>query len=327
MATIRKRGDKWQVQVRRKGARPVSKSFLTRKDAEVWSRQCEAAIDLGRPIEATPSNYKLGDLLDRYQREITDEKKGKEVETRRINRLKRDPLAKLPLSSLDAPTLSQFRDRRIKDGIRACQYDLVLIRHAIEIGRKEWGLPLASNPVDQIRVPNGIRARNRRLEKGEYEKLRSAAEFSRSPWIWPATNLALETAMRRSELLRLEWSDVDFSERLAHLHDTKNGRPRAVPLTSRAIRTLESLPRPSAKVLPTTDCALRQSWERLVARAGIKDLRFHDLRHEAVSRMFEVGLNVAEVSLVSGHRDPRMLFRYTHLKAENVVERMSQRGL
>jgi len=272
-------------------------------------------------------DFRLADLLARYENEITQGKKGKDTELRRLARLSRDALAKLPISSLDAPTLSQFRDRRLKDGVRACQYDLVLIRHAIEIGRKEWGLPLVVNPVDQIRIPNGIRSRNRRLENGEYERLREAASQSRSPWIWPAVELALETAMRRSELLRLEWRDIDFGERIAQLHDTKNGRPRSVPLTSKALQTLTALPQRTPKVLPTTDCALRQAWERLVARAEIQNLRFHDLRHEAVSRFFELGLNVAEVALVSGHRDPRMLFRYTHLRAESVVEQLSQRGL
>ena len=128
--------------------------------------------------------------------------------------------------------------------------------------------------------------------------------------------------MRRGELLKLRWIDVDLDKGLALLPDTKNGHSRQVPLTPAARATLSRLPRCSERVLPITDTALRQAWDRLVDRAGITNLRFHDLRHEAVSRFFERGLNVAEVALISGHRDPRMLFRYTHLKPQHVADKL-----
>ncbi|WP_209008675.1 site-specific integrase [Roseibium polysiphoniae] len=169
----------------------------------------------------------------------------------------------------------------------------------------------------------GIKSRNRRLEHGEYEALREAAKHSRSPFLWPAIELAIETAMRRGELLKLIWTNVDLDNNLALLPDTKNGHPRQVPLTTSAQTTLTQLPRCNERVLPTTDTALRQAWDRLVDRAGISNLRFHDLRHEAVSRFFERGLNVAEVALISGHKDPRMLFRYTHLKSHDVAAKLS----
>jgi integrase len=139
---------------------------------------------------------------------------------------------------------------------------------------------------------------------------------------WSAVQLAIETAMRRSELLGLRWEDVDLERRLAYLGDTKNGRPRSVPLTVGAIVLLGSLPRTGPYVLPVSDCAVRQAWDRLVVRAGVIDLRFHDLRHEAVSRFFEFGLSLPEVALISGHRDPKMLFRYTHLHASDVANKL-----
>ena len=322
MATIRKRGDKWQAQVRRKGAKATSKSFFNRRDAEAWGRQHETAIDLGRPLGAQQADYTLGDLLGRYAAEVTPHKKGREPEARRLRRLQSDQIAFVELAVLDASALCAFRDRRSKDGLRACQYDLVLIRHAIDIGRREWGIVLHSNPVAEIRIPNGIRSRERRLAPGEFEKLSMAALSGRNRLTWSAIELAVETAMRRSELLRLEWSDVDFVERLARLADTKNGRPRSVPLTAGALAVLSALPRSGKRVLPLTECALRQSWERLVARAALPDLHFHDLRHEAVSRFFELGLSLPEVALISGHRDPRMLFKYTHLRPSDVVGKL-----
>lgn len=323
MATIRKRGDKWQAQVRKTGAKTLSKSFFNKRDAERWAREREAAIDLGQPDLYEDRHLTLGDVLVRYQAEITPAKKGRDAENRRLNRLRNDDIARVSIASLDGPTLCQFRDRRLNDGKRACQYDLVLIRHALEIGRKEWALPIRTNPVDEIRVPNGIRARHRRLLPDEFDRLKQAAPLTRNPLTLPAVELAIETAMRRSELLKLRWGDVDVAARLAHLDDTKNGQPRSVPLTDRALSILETLPRVSDRVLPITEVALRQSWERLVARAGIEDLHFHDLRHEAISRFFERGLTIPEVALISGHKDPRMLFRYTHLKPENVVAKLN----
>ena len=90
-----------------------------------------------------------------------------------------------------------------------------------------------------------------------------------------------------------------------------------------ATSILEQWSHTSERIFPVTDVAVRQAWDRLVKRAGITNLRFHDLRHEAFSRFFEMGLSVPEIALISGHRDPRMLFRYTHLRAEDVVKKLS----
>jgi integrase len=235
----------------------------------------------------------------------------------------RDPIASLTVQNLTAHELALFRDRRIKDGIRTCQYDLVLIRHILEIARKEWGLGLAVNPVDQIRKPNGLKPRNRRLEETEYRRLEEALGQTRVPYVWPLINLAIETAMRRGELLSLQWDWIDKTLRLAHLPDTKNGHPRSVPLSPSAMYWLDQMPVVGQMVFPVTPVAVRQAWDRLVKRAGITNLHFHDLRHEAISRFFELGLSIPEVALISGHRDPRMLFRYTHLRAEDVAKKLN----
>ena len=151
-----------------------------------------------------------------------------------------------------------------------------------------------------------------------------AANRCLNPYTWPTIQLALYTAMRRSELLQLHWLDIDLEAQLATLHETKNGHARTIPLTRDAIKVLATLPRQGQSLLPMTELALRQSWERLVKRAGVNGFRFHDFRHEAISRFFEMGLSVPEVALISSHRDARMLFRYTHLKVENVVTRLGR---
>ena len=147
----------------------------------------------------------------------------------------KNSVASFLVEKLTAHELALFRDRRIKDGIRTCQYDLVLIRHILEIARKEWNLGLAVNPVDQIRKPNGLKPRNRRLEETEYRRLEEALGQTRVPYVWPLINLAIETVMRRGELLSLQWDWIDKTLRLAHLPDTKNGHPRSVPLSPSAM--------------------------------------------------------------------------------------------
>ena len=105
--------------------------------------------------------------------------------------------------------------------------------------------------------------------------------------------------------------------------DTKNGSSRTVPLSPKALAVIDNLNKNQAKLFPTSDNAIRLSWDKLKKRANLEGLRFHDLRHEAISRFFEKGLSIAEVALISGHKDPRMLMRYTHLKAEDVALKLA----
>ena len=127
----------------------------------------------------------------------------------------------------------------------------------------------------------------------------------------------------KGELLSLCWDNIDLYRRTAHLPMTKNGTSRDIPLSSRAIDALNALPRNlSGFVFPVSRVALRGLWLRACRRAGIEDLRFHDLRHEATSRFFEKGLNVMEVASITGHKDLRMLQRYTHLRAEDLAVKL-----
>ena len=127
--------------------------------------------------------------------------------------------------------------------------------------------------------------------------------------------------MRRSEILNLRWVDVDLDSGFAFLFDTKNGEDRRVPLTKAARDVLSGLPRQDERVFPISANCVRLAWERTRNKAEISDLRFHDLRHEAVSRFFEMGMSVPEVALISGHKDVRQLFRYTHLNPENIFKK------
>jgi integrase len=137
---------------------------------------------------------------------------------------------------------------------------------------------------------------------------------------------AVATGMRRGELLAMRWRDFDLNTKLVYLPLTKNGESRTVPLSPEALGVLLRQMRieHEERIFPVSANAIRLAWERLKRRAKIEDLRFHDLRHEAISRFFEQGLTVPEVSLISGHKDIRMLFRYTHLRPEKIAEKLER---
>jgi integrase len=239
----------------------------------------------------------------------------------------RDPLSKLSLSGLTREALATFRDDRLKlvssETVR--QY-LVILRQVLETARKEWGVPIIGNPLDNIKRPAGAKARTRRLQPTEFDRLRQALSQVRNSLVGDVIRFALETGMRRGELLQGQWVDVDWDARTLTIHMTKNGDPRTIPLSPAALTVLHALwaQRPNdAAIFPISANAVKLAWRRLCASAGIKNLRFHDLRHEAVSRFFELGLSVPEVQLISGHKDVRMLFRYTHLRASDVARKMA----
>jgi integrase len=322
MASIRQRNGKYQVQIRRKGHRSVTKSFLTKNSACQWARSAECQVESGQWDKAVISGLRLRDLLVRYRDSVTVTKRSSPSETIQIARLLRDPISAMSLKDVTSDTIATFRDRRVQDGVRACQYDLAILRHMFRLAIEEWNIPLAINPVAQVRKPKSNKARDRRLKSGEYELLRTHADRSRATYLWPLIALAIETGMRRGELLALTWNDIELDERLARLYDTKNGEDRTIPLTCEAVAFLRKLSKSDERVFPLTPVAVRQAWDRLIRRAGIANLRFHDLRHEAISRFFEKGLSVPEVALISGHKTPSQLFRYTQMTAEHVLTKL-----
>lgn len=326
MATIRKRGKKWQVQVRRRGFGCLSRSFPKKADALRWARDIEGQADRNglAPDAKTLRRLTVRDIIERYRDTVVTQKRGKEVETTVLNAFLRQRVAHKVLADVTATDFSAYRDQRLKSVQGATiRRELGLLQHAFEIARREWGIPLAENPLTKVKKPQPNRARERRLDHNEAERLLAAFNACRNKLIGPLIRLAIETGMRRGELLNLCWSDMDLEQRTLHIPHTKNGYPRTIPLSRNAVEIIEGLRGlDSERAFPTSANAVRLAWKRLTKRAGITDLHFHDLRHEAISRFFEKGLSVAEVALISGHRDFRQLFRYTHLRAEDLVRKL-----
>jgi integrase len=249
------------------------------------------------------------------------------VETIVINAFLRNELANKRLSDLTPEGFARYRDQRLKL-VRAATIsrELGLVQRILEVAKIEWSVPLGDNPIKAIRKPKADKARERRLQNNEWERLIEASRRSRNSLLLPLAKLALATGMRRGELLNARWGDINWLASTLHIPHTKTGEPRTIPLSEQAKRVLATLAidwSEDAKIVPLSAEAAKLGWARLTRRAKINNLTFHDLRHEAVSRFFEQGLTVPEVALISGHRDPRMLFRYTHLKAEDVAHKLN----
>jgi integrase len=325
MATIRRRTNVWQAQVRRRGHAPLSRTFRLKADAELWARQMEAEHDRGDlPADRrTLRTHILRQLLERYAAEIVPQKRGGDREVYMLRTMLRHSIADLSLLNLTQAAVAGYRDDRLAsvkaDSVRR---ELAVLRHCLSVAKNEWGVPLSANPVHQVKLPRAGVRRERRASPSELQSLLAACEARNNHRLATLIELAVETGMRRSELLSMRWQDVDLAARTVLLRTTKNGWPRTVPLSSRAAALLKVTPRDGDVVFDVSGNAVRLAWQRLRRRAGVSGLRFHDLRHEAVSRFFEKGLNVPEVAMISGHRDPRMLFRYTHPKPELIAAKL-----
>lgn len=327
MATIRKRGDKWQVQVRRKESPPLSRSFLHKSDAQAWARQVELLADRGdlTPKTSVLNRMTVGDVIRRYLDEVVPRKRSAKNEAAVLKALLRHSLAQITLASLTSAQFAAYRDERVATVKSATvRREFVILRHCFEIAKGEWSIPLRANPLKTVKLPADSKARDRRLQDNDGKALMKAMTTPSAWYLRPLITLAIETGMRRGELLSIRWKDVDLTAPTVRILKTKNGHPRTIPLTPKAVEILSLLERKDERVFPVTPNAVRLAWERLRKRAGLEDLRLHDLRHEAVSRFFEYGLTVPEVALISGHRDPRMLSRYTHLRPEKVAEKLAK---
>ena len=324
MATFRKRSGSWQALVKKKGFGQIARTFDTKGEAEAWAKVIEAEMVRGVYLsQKEAESTTLEESLERYEREISSSKKGHLQEKKRIRTWKSHPLAKRFLASIQGKDIAAWRDARIKSGSSAntVRLDLAIISHLFEIARKEWGMEGLKNPVKSIRLPSPPSGRDRRLQPGELEKILESVSEEMNQVI----RFALETAMRRGELAGMTWDMVDLKKRTVTLPETKNGQKRIVPLSSVAATILKdrlSTRRIDGEVWDIGLDAISQDFAKACHKSDISDLHFHDLRHEATSRLFEKGFDTMEVRTITGHKTLQMLARYTHLRAEDLVERL-----
>ncbi|MNZ35088.1 Phage integrase family protein [compost metagenome] len=369
MATIRKKGPyQWHAQIRRKGWPQQTRTFNTQAEAKAWATMIEREMDAGVFVSRNEAeSTSFSKALEMYAEQVTSKKRSSDSELSRIQALQRHPLALRSLASIRGADLASYRDQRLAEGLAAAtvRRELALISHVFTIARKEWRMESLSNPVELIRQPSVDDARERRILSSDVwtrqdgklvcehlDELEMICRHSRSIELPKIVTFAVETAMRRSEITGLLRTNVNLDKQVALLPVTKNGSPRGVPLSSKAVETLESLDeRNDGRCFKSRPDSITKAFADAIADARsvyteglslylkqkklpqekvdecinndpfLMDLRFHDLRHEATSRLASI-FPLHELTKITGHQDTRMLMRYYHPRAEDLARKL-----
>jgi len=326
MASIRKHYGKWQVHIRKKFAKPIVKSFISKIDAEKYAREIESKIDQG--ILTTydeAGKTTLRDLLERYRLEITAKKKGAEVEDYKIKYLQALQISENTLLRVTPTKIAKLRDS-LSESRKAGTVNkyLSFISNCWNIARKEWGIALPENPVSMIYKPSVRDRRDRILTPEEYKRILDAAAKSKLYSMKGMVIFAYTTAARFGEIIKLHRKDVDYVQRIATLRDTKNGEDRKIPLTLDAMQVLKAQPITTTGNFfqDISHDKFKHYWDRVRRDAQIENFRFHDLRACAISNFFlpPYNFSIPMVAKVSGHKTWKELERYERNKAHSIVE-------
>jgi integrase len=323
MASIFQRSGVWRAQARRDG-RVISRSFDTRADAIRWATEYENPPP---PKPKTIAEMTVADLMDRYAREISPRKKGGRWEVYRLTALA--PAFPMAATQCDGATIAEWRDGRLKQVTRATvNRELNLISAVFTIAIKEWRLPSPVNPVHTIIRPAGTPPRRRRVADHELQGLlaelawnATSAPTDLNQWVAWVFSFALETMMRKGEILGMTWQHV-YPKRV-HLPDTKNGDSRDVPLSAEARRLLALLTRGESaeRVCQIESGTLDRYFREARERAGIADLHFHDSRREALTRTSKK-LSMIELMQSVGHRDTRSVSIYYQPDPDEIADKL-----
>lgn len=270
--------------------------------------------------------------LENYRTKVSILKKGYAQEKYRIEQISRSFLGIKVIREVSSVDIATYRDQRLEEinprtgrtlAPSSVRLEMSLLSSFFDICKIEWGA-CDENPVSKVRKPKSPPGRDRRLTAREDRLLLRYAHQHPNMELYSIIVVALETAMRQGEILALQWEHVNLKNGIAHLPSTKNGTKRDVPLSHRARQAFMRLPtKATGRVFGYTSDGIKSTWRFMVKKLGIENLHFHDLRHEAISRLFELGtLDIMEISAISGHKSLSMLKRYTHLKAQKLVRKL-----
>ena len=323
MASIRARSNKWQARIIRKGHPTIAKTFLTRQDAEKWARSLEIEIDRGTYINKSyAEKTQFKEILQKYLNDVAPQMRSADSQAIRVRKLMKHPIAEVNMAQLSPKHIADYRDERLKvNKPNTVIRELAILSSIINHARREWALNI-TNPVTMIKKPSSTQGRDRILNDEELGRLFIELEKI-SPWYKPLAEFAIETAMRRGELMSLLWVNVNFEKSVAFLPLTKNGDSRYIPLSMKAIKILKLLPRDiEGRVFPLNKGTVSIFFLRAARRANVEDIHFHDLRHMALTKLSVKFTNILELASISGHRELKMLQRYVHIKAEDLVQKL-----
>ena len=352
MANIEKRLNKdgslvYRVKIRLKGHPTESATFNRKTDANKWIQNVESAIRDGRHFKTTEAKrHTLGEMIDRYLNDVLPGKSDvmQKDQYRQLHWWK-ERIGGESLADISPIKIAECRDQLLREpGTRKKKRSsatvnryMAALSHAFNIAVREWGW-VDDSPMRKVTKPKEPRGRVRLLDDDERVRLMKACKESHEPLLYPIVILALSTGARKSEILNLEWGDIDLNRDVpvAILHETKNDERRALPLAGHAfelVKDLSKVRRLDTKLLfPDSSgkkpITIRTAWEKALRKADVNDFRFHDLRHSAASYLAMSGASLTEIAEVLGHKTLQMVKRYSHLSEQHtasVVEKMNKK--
>lgn len=318
----------YQVKIRKKGFPDYTKTFDRLADADAAVVQVLNDRNHGsRRDHRAPERITLGEVLENTIREVQrSDKKGKDGETARLSAfIKRYPaFCQMSMANITRHDWEDWKSLRLEDvESSTVRREMNLLMPVMR--QAAIDLAMLGSPLDQVSRPQVRDERIIRLEPDEEDRLFHELACARNKLLLPAARFALETGCRRSELLRLRWRDYSHNGGTIYLHDAKNGRGRDILLTCAAQAVVEKLPgreKREGHIFPISAEALKNAFERARLRAGVAHWRWHDFRHEAISRCFDHGWTAEQVMDFSGHVDIKSLLRYRHPRVSDAVARL-----
>lgn len=333
MASITKTATGWRAQVKLKGMRD-SRMFDTKAEAQAWAAKRETEI---RSIESGlgSKTHTVGDVLDEYQRKVSPKKRGERWEKLRLDLIGRKEIdgrafRDIRLVDLKPHHITAWRDAREREvSGSSVSREMTLLSHALKVARDEWGW-LTTDPMKTVSRPAEGQPRERRITDAEIALIVQSLGFQEGmPVVLPVQRVAvaflfaIETAMRSGEILGLTSLTVDKVSRVARLPLTKNGGARDVPLSTRAVQLLEMLPAvdDGQPLFGLADRSRDTLFRKGRDRSGIKDLTFHDTRHEAITRLARK-LEPLALARMTGHTNLQELMTYYNESAADIAARL-----
>jgi integrase len=312
-----------------RGCRQVRmfKSEWSREDAEKALAEFKLKI-----VQPTPTRASItfAEAVERYLA-AKARKKSRDEDARLLGHLMTYFGKDTPISEITAGRISEYRGhrlalvRKIGDGERrlaaaTINRPLALLRHLLRLAREEWEV-ISDTPT--IRLEREPQGRIRWLEPDEEARLLDACAQSRTKHLAAVVRIAMETGLRKGELLSLTWEQVDFARGFLRLEVTKSGRRREVPMRQAVYDVLAALPRPhTERVWPAA--AIRTAFENAVAAAKLDAFHFHDLRHHFASWFVMRGGSLQALQTILGHQTLQMTLRYAHLSKDHLRSEMSK---
>ena len=332
MASILKIDNKWRALIRRKGHESICKTHATKAEAEVWARKIEAQIDAGRPVAAERTT--VADLIASY-RHLRDSSRPVLDTSTEHYMLRRivEGLGERQADRLTPQDLVGYCTMRRDEGAGpyTCNMEVSKLGTVMRYAIMSRSSPLpdvaaAARPLlTHLGLIGGGGKRERRPTEDELHAIIEHLHAERGAVYADIVRFAVATAMRRGEIARITWADVDEAKRLVLVRNRKDPRRKVgndqwVPLLGDAWETLQRQPRigGETRIFPADPGTVSKYFTWACRSLAIPDLHLHDLRHEGTSRLFEEGYEIPQVALVTGHKDWRHLRRYTQLRPEDL---------